>query len=150
MKTYEKPVVLANEELAEGVYAASGDGMSENDCWTVTAKEVQDWNGWGKVFEVEAVHSNQFKHISTQTVVTLTFSANVSSVGFVEEEFPSTYSGNTVTITRTLHANGYMSGDKYTYKVWVSTGDKDTTLLITCTGASIRGTKDYNVQGEID
>jgi hypothetical protein len=25
MKTYEKPVILANEELAEGVYAASGD-----------------------------------------------------------------------------------------------------------------------------
>lgn len=34
MKTYEKPVVLANEELAEGVYAASGGG---SDCYTVTA-----------------------------------------------------------------------------------------------------------------
>ena len=31
MKDYVKPVVLVNEELAEGVYAASG-----SDCYTVT------------------------------------------------------------------------------------------------------------------
>lgn len=30
MKNYEKPVLLVNEELAEGVYAASGSG-----CWSV-------------------------------------------------------------------------------------------------------------------
>lgn len=148
MKDYVKPIVLSNEELAEGVYAASG-GIPEGDCWTVEAYSVQDWNGSHHVFEVHAVHSNQYKHISTETVVTLTFSQNVVSVGN-EKEFPSTYNGNTVTITRTLHANGYQSGDQYTFKVWVSTGDETTTKAITCTDASIRGIKDYNVQGEID
>lgn len=152
MKDYVKPIVLTNEELAEGVYAASGGvgGMSESDCWTVEAYSVQDWNGRGHVFEVKAVHSNQFKHISTETVVTLTFSTDVASAGIDEFEFPTSCSGNTVTITRTLHANGYMSGDTYTYKVWVSTGDEATSKAISCTGASIRGVKDYNVQGEID
>lgn len=146
MKNYEKPVVLANEESSEGVYAASG-GMSESDCWTVEARSVQDWNGSHNVFEVHGVHSNQFKHISTETVVTLTFSAGLSDA---YSEFPCTFSGNTVVVTRTLHANGYESGDQFTYKVWVSTGDQATTKAIACTGASIRGTKDYNVQGEID
>ncbi len=29
MKNYERPMVLANEELTEGVYAASGDGTND-------------------------------------------------------------------------------------------------------------------------
>ncbi|MCM1215774.1 MAG: hypothetical protein NC331_03010 [Lachnospiraceae bacterium] len=31
MSSYEKPIVLANEELAEGVYAASGAVISNSD-----------------------------------------------------------------------------------------------------------------------
>ena len=31
MKTYEKPVVIENEDLAEGVFAASGDSGSSSD-----------------------------------------------------------------------------------------------------------------------
>ena len=146
MKDYVKPIVLSNEELAEGVYAASG-GIPEGDCWTVEAYSVQDWNGSEHVFEVKAIHSNEFKHISIETVVTLTFSTTVTSA---KSEFPCTFSGNTVTVTRTLLADGYKSGDNYTYKVWVSTGDEATTKAITCESASIRGVKDYNVQGEID
>ena len=34
MKKYERPVVMVNEELAEGVYAASG-------CWTSGAENHQ-------------------------------------------------------------------------------------------------------------
>ena len=32
MKKYEKPIVMINEELAEGVYAASGQSV---DCWII-------------------------------------------------------------------------------------------------------------------
>ena len=35
MAKYEKPMVIANDELAEGVFAASG-------CYTVTWKKHQD------------------------------------------------------------------------------------------------------------
>jgi len=31
MKNYEKPLILGNEELAEGIYTASGDAAAEND-----------------------------------------------------------------------------------------------------------------------
>lgn len=39
MKTYEKPIVIANDNLAEGVYAASGsaDSGGRTDCYVVTA-----------------------------------------------------------------------------------------------------------------
>lgn len=33
---YEKPMILASDDLAEGIYLASGDGCS---CWKVTVKE---------------------------------------------------------------------------------------------------------------
>jgi len=40
MKNYEKPVVMVNEGLAEGVYAASG-------CWSTTRSDVENkGNGW--------------------------------------------------------------------------------------------------------
>jgi hypothetical protein len=42
MRQYEKPMVLANEELAEGVYAASGDIMAKN-CDSQYIKGV--WQG---------------------------------------------------------------------------------------------------------
>jgi hypothetical protein len=32
MKKYERPIVLTNEELAEGVYAASGDTATKKSC----------------------------------------------------------------------------------------------------------------------
>lgn len=50
MKEYVKPVVLENEELAEGVYAASGgtiarkcDSIYMNGVWQ--APDYSDWNG---------------------------------------------------------------------------------------------------------
>ena len=40
MMNYEKPIVLANEDVAEGVYAASGAGVG-SDCYTVSAYITQ-------------------------------------------------------------------------------------------------------------
>ena len=37
MRTYERPVAIANDELLEGVYMASGDIVG-SDCYTVTTK----------------------------------------------------------------------------------------------------------------
>jgi hypothetical protein len=146
MKKYEKPVLFETDEMAEGVYAASG-GDIETNCWTVDARSVQNWNGSHNVFEVHCVHTNTVQHISTETKVTLTFSGLVTDA---YAEFPSTYSGSTVEVTRTLHANGYGSGDNVTYKVWVKSTDEATTKGLTCTGAAIQGTKAANVQGVID
>lgn len=145
MTDYEKPVVLASEDIAEGVYAASGTGSA--DCWTVTPYSVQDWNGSHHVFEIRCVHSNEVEHISSASTVTLTFSNTLKDA---YSEFSSSFSGNTVTVVRELHANAYKSGDTMTYKVWVQAADEASTKAIACTGATISCTHAVNVQGGFD
>jgi hypothetical protein len=148
MKGYEKPVLIETEEMAEGVYAASGSSSnSSTDCWTVSARSVQQWNGSHNVFEVSCRHSNTVQHISSATRVTLTFSGLVTNA---YSEFSCDYSGDTVVVTRELHANAYNSGDSVTYKVWVASVDEATTKGLTCTGATIECTHAVNVQGVYD
>ena len=133
--------VIINEELSEGIYAASGSAGSTN-CWTVAPVSVQDWNGSHHVFEIHCVHSNTVEHISSATTVTLTFDRFVTDA---YSEFPCTFSGNTVTITRELHANAYKSGDTMTYNVWVQGVDGAATKGISCVGAEIECNKSVNV-----
>ncbi len=72
MKNYERPIVLTNNELAEGVYAASGD------CYEVSAKIHQTPEiGRGDYrIQVNAVHNadhnsanNQCLHITFNQAV---------------------------------------------------------------------------------
>ncbi|MEY8332548.1 hypothetical protein AALB53_05485 [Lachnospiraceae bacterium 47-T17] len=142
MKNYEKPIALVNSGLAEGVFMASGAGNAE--CWTVSAKSVQDWNGSHNVFEVRCVHSNAVEHISSASTVNLTFSSPITDA---YSEFPCVFSGNTVTVTRTLLADAYNSGDTVTYKVWAKAADEATTKSLHVDGATISCTKSVNVQG---
>ena len=142
---YKKPLILVNDDLAEGVYAASGAG----DCWAVSGRSVQDWNGSHNVFEMCAVHSKDAAHNTTQVVYTYTFSAPVTNA-YAEGGLDCQYSGNTVTVTRNLHANGYHSGDNVTFKVWVRAADEATTKAIALTGISYVCRHEENVQGGID
>lgn len=142
MKSYAKPVVLANDEVAEGVYAGSG---KEPNCWTVDPVSVQDWNGWGHEFEIRCKHSADVEHISAATTVTLTFSAPL--IQATAQGYECSFSGKKVTITRTSLADSYKSGDTMSYKVIVQAADEATTKGITCTGATISCDKQVNVQG---
>ena len=146
MKTYEKPIAVVNDELSEGVYAASG-GASSADCWTVNPVSVQDWSGSHHVFEIRCVHSNAVKHISSASTVTLTFSQNITDA-YAEAGHPTSFSGNTVTVVRELHANAYKSGDTMTYKVFVKADNEANTNAIACTGATLSCTKSVKVPGE--
>lgn len=145
MNNYQKPAVVLNEGLAEGVFAASG----EPECWTVNPVSVQDWDGARHVFEIRCVHSNTVKHISSATTVTLTFN-NTVKYAYAEAGHQTTYSGNTVQVVRELHANAYQSGDTMTYKVFVESSDEAMTKALACTGATIKCTHQTNVQGEYD
>lgn len=141
MKYYEKPIVLANEELAEGVYAASG-----GNCWAPTITSVQDYVDGKHVFEVGNSHSTDVEHISESYTIEITCSAPVT-VASVENDWPCSFSGNVVTVTRTSHANGYKSGDVTTFKVWIGTGDEATTRSLTATITCTDCGKLVNVQG---
>lgn len=72
-ENYERPVVLANEELAEGVYAASGA-----DCYTVTAyiHQTPETGRGDYRIQVDAVHSADH-HGTAQTLV-ITFNQAVT------------------------------------------------------------------------
>lgn len=141
---YNKPLILVNDDLAEGVYADSG---SSTDCWDVDGYSVQDWNGSHHVFEISAFHHTDVTHITTQVVYTITFSQALTNA---YSEFDCSYSGNTVVVTRDLHANGYYSGDSVTFKVWAQAADEGSTKALTLTGISYVCRHETNVQGGLD
>ena len=145
MSNYQKPAVVLNEGLAEGVFAASGDA----ECWTIDPVSVQDWDGARHVFEIRCVHSAAVEHISSAATITLNFNSMVK-YAYAEAGFPTTYSGSTVSVVRELHANAYKSGDTMTFKVFVEGNDEGTTRAMACTGATIRCTHQVNVQGKYD
>lgn len=74
MREYIKPVVLANEELAEGVYAASGD------CYSVSTS-IHQSPEVGRVkytIQVNAVHAAADGHHGGAQVLTLSFNMPVT------------------------------------------------------------------------
>ncbi len=139
MSNYEKPVILVNEELAEGVYAASGN------CWSASAKSVQDWNGSHHVFEISLTHSTAVEHISKGATIELSFNSAITDA---YSEFPASFSGNQVTVIRNSHANAYNSGDNATFKVWVKAADEATTKSLSAVGCrALSCDWTVNVQG---
>lgn len=148
---YKRPLILLNDDLAEGVYAdGSGNtATSSTDCWDVGGKSVQDWNGSHNVFEMWSNHHTDVEHITTEVTYTYTFSSPITDA-YAEAGFKTTVSGNTVTVVRDLHANGYKSGDRVTFKVWVKCADEATTKAVDMTNVSYVCRHEVNVQGKID
>lgn len=147
MKNYEKPVVMINEELAEGVYAASGVGgvMGTSDCWDYHIYSVQSWSGDAHVFEIKLTHHLGLEHISAATTLSVTFSAPLTSA---TAEFSSVFDGaSTISATRTLLADAYQDGDLVTYKIWAKAFDQATTEALTVTNVTLTCDKQVNVQG---
>lgn len=113
MKDYVKPVVLVNEELAEGVYAASG-------CYTAKAYITQTPEEGRENYcvHVDATHAASDGHHSGQQVLTLYFSQPVIFVSCKDAEAKNTGGNgtNTLQITYSYHnnANEYIGlGDVY-------------------------------------
>lgn len=75
---YEKPIVLVNEELAEGVYAASGAAAGE-DCYSVSARIHQTpETGRGDYrIQVDGVHAAGDGHHSGEQILVLSFNQAV-------------------------------------------------------------------------
>lgn len=79
MKAYEKPVIVVNEEVAEGIYMASG-AVGGSDCYTVTARIHQTpETGRGDYrIQVDGVHAASDNHHSGKQVLTLYFNQPVT------------------------------------------------------------------------
>lgn len=148
MKTYEKPVVIENEDLAEGVFAASGG--SSSDCWRVTCTSDQDYVDGVHSFRINAIHSASVVHISSNVTYTVTFNSPVTNANSENPDFVCSYSGNTVVISRPQHANAYNSGDNVNFMFKVSAADQATTTALTPIEVTYVCTHETNVQGGID
>ena len=154
MKNYESPVVLNYEDLAEGVYAASGTpedaaaadaalGVDKKDeCWTVTVEKVQviAHEGLAK-FRVKGNHRGTV-HISTKSTVTVVFNRTVDSAYF--DAGTTSVNGATVVIERESHANAYGVADNYDCNLEIHCDDPETLAVVS---SSIVCTKAPNVQG---
>lgn len=77
MKDYVKPAVLANEDISEGIYTASGD------CYTVTTRIHQKpETGRGDYrIQVNATHAAGDDHHSGEQTLILSFNQSVKYVG---------------------------------------------------------------------
>lgn len=99
MTNYEKPVVLANDDVAEGVYAASG-------CYTVSAYITQTPETGRETYcvHLDAVHMAE--HHSTQQVVDLSFNQSVDFEWCNAADCSCSGSGSsTLSLTFSYHAN---------------------------------------------
>ncbi len=153
MANYEKPVVISNEDAFEGVYAASGEiigGGESADCWDVGGSSVQAWNGAWNVFEMWANHHTDVVHITTEVTFNYTFSAPITEAQPEGGGYDVSVNGNVVTVVRNFHANGYNSGDRVTFKLFVKAGDQAATEQLNLTGITYRCRHETNVQGGID
>ena len=100
MRNYEKPVVLANNEMSEGVYAASGD-----TCWVLGEPRTEAGTKPESIcFYIEAHHNTTEGHGNEPITVTLVFNKAVSVVSCNSGTYE--LSGSVVKITS---ANGLVA-----------------------------------------
>ena len=75
MREYKKPVVTVDNELAEGVYAASGAG-----CYTATAKIHQTPQIGRGDYRIQVNGKHSADHTKEAQVLTISFNQNVTYV----------------------------------------------------------------------
>lgn len=102
---YEKPIVVENEEISEGVYAASGS-VGDN-CYTVTTNIHQKPEiGRGDYrIQVNGAHAATDGHHSGEQVLTLHFNQPVTYSGS-NGQYVSGSGTNTIKIKYNYHNNG--------------------------------------------
>lgn len=116
MKKYERPVVLENNELAEGVYAL-GSG-SVGDCMAVSYRVVGRNEGSGRKKEcIEFTYKHVgYDHCNKGCYITVTFPCEVevvknecsSDISNITHSYGNTY---VLTISNPLHAANHDSGN---------------------------------------
>ena len=107
MKKYEKPVVIVNEELAEGIYTASGDsdivdaGVTKDSISVSSVKEKSVGDQWNKTNTYAVTIKNSGNAESKDWSATITVSQGTPTVAQVYNTWQASasLSGNTITIT---------------------------------------------------
>ena len=99
--SYQKPLVLSNEDLAEGIYAASGTPAASA---TYTLTQTNAWDG-NKQYNIT------FTNNSNQQLDSITVTVNVSgNVTGISGNVSGVINGNTADITFNNYGNGIEAG----------------------------------------
>ena len=137
MSTYKKPIVLMNEDLAEGVYAASG-GAASSECWTAEARIHQrPETGRGDYrLQVDCKHLNidPDNHLSSAEV-TIVFNQPVSLENAGGSGWRVVGSGNAITVA--FNIGTYNKNESKGYGDLIVTSDAGLEIVdvgIVCTG----------------
>ncbi|MCD8346967.1 MAG: hypothetical protein LUD16_03240 [Lachnospiraceae bacterium] len=76
-KMYRRPVVLANEEISEGVYTASGNGTG---CYSVSAYITQTPETGRETYVIQVNAKHDADHTSSSQTLVLSFNQAVTYV----------------------------------------------------------------------
>lgn len=98
--SYTKPMILVNDDLAEGVYAASGDVIESSGFSYSDLQLLEQWDG-NKKYGI-SFHNDTDKKVDK---VAVTLKAN-GAVTFVGGNVTGSVSGSTVTIVCNNYGNG--------------------------------------------
>lgn len=124
MKNYVQPIIIDNEELAEGVYA-TGSGVG--NCWAITYEVKQrNTNPYDPFVNVRIKGVHMAQHISSALEIKVSFDRPISSAIFDFGGFECNVLGNEVYLKRINHANGYGSMDNFDSNLRIVTGEPDT------------------------
>lgn len=128
MKTYVKPMALVNNELAEGVYMASG--VTGSDCYSNISAVVQRQESASiYICVVEAKHNG---HITHGQKIHLSFSVPVT---VTECEYPATGNGTQSICLNCTRYNNENSDNFYlSFKVQADTTPAITSCSFECNG----------------
>lgn len=102
MKTYEKPMIIKVEDVAESVYMASGTagGGSTGNGISYTVALMQPGDQYNKVNKYKVIISNNSDSDASDWKVELTVTGSASSAQIYNVWFASaTLNGNKITIT---------------------------------------------------
>ncbi len=98
MKCYESPMILLNEELAEGVYAASGASTGGGISYSVSL--IEAGNQYNKVNKYNVAVTNNGSEKSGNWSVTLQATGTIGSVTIYNGwQASAAANGNQITIT---------------------------------------------------
>ena len=142
MQNYSKPVVLENEDLAEGVYAASGaGGLVSSDCWIIERVQIMQRPETGRGdyrLQVDTKHINSDNHRSSATV-TIVFNQPVTVTNPGGNAFTVSGEGSTIKVGFDVGTNN--SNESRGWGDLHVTSDAGLAVLsygITCTGIGKR------------
>lgn len=134
MNNYDKPMILANEELAEGVYAASGTIGPGGGEWKVNSAKVDGSSPTGQYPGYTYVNINLTPGSSSSCTVTISFTDLVTDAQLGNESLASWSlslpSGGGTTLTATL-TGGEVAGGYDNLVVYVKTASANLSCTAT-------------------